>query len=62
VVTLSLTHSTPAPDYASIQSLTFGTSTLEDKKKTRASWSSTDIMTSGVVLLFILGAYLYFRG
>jgi SSS family solute:Na+ symporter len=62
IVMLAVGYATPEPDYTKIQSLTFGTATFEDKKKTRESWSSTDILTSGVVLLFILGAYLYFRG
>ena len=53
---------TAEPDYAQIQSLTFGTATEEDKKKTRAGWNTIDILTSGIVLVFIMGAYLYFRG
>lgn len=62
VVMLAVAYATPAPNYASIQSLTFGTATAEDKKKTRESWNTTDIVTSGIVLICILGAYLYFRG
>jgi SSS family solute:Na+ symporter len=62
IVMLAVAYATPEPDYKQIQSLTFGTATYEDKKKTRASWNSTDILTSGVVLMCILGAYLYFRG
>jgi SSS family solute:Na+ symporter len=62
IVMLGVSYMTAEPDYAQIQSLTFGTATAEDKKKTRASWNSTDILTSGIVLLFIIGAYLYFRG
>jgi SSS family solute:Na+ symporter len=62
IVMLGVSYLTAEPDYGKIQSLTFGTATLEDKKKTRASWSGKEVMASGVVLLFILGAYLYFRG
>jgi SSS family solute:Na+ symporter len=62
IVMLAVSYATSEPDYLRIQSLTFGTATPEDKKKTRLSWNSTDILTSGVVLVCILGAYLYFRG
>ena len=62
IVMVAVSYLTPAPDYHTIQSLTFGTSTDADEKKTRASWSATDVAASVVVLLCILGAYLYFRG
>ena len=47
---------------AQIQSLTFGTSTAEDKRKTRASWDWREVAASAFVLAAIVGAYLYFRG
>jgi SSS family solute:Na+ symporter len=62
IVMLAVAYATPAPDYAKIQSLTFGTATAADKKNTRASWSTTEVVASGVVLACILGGYLYFRG
>jgi SSS family solute:Na+ symporter len=62
IVMLGVSYMTAEPDYARIQSLTFGTATTEDKKKTRASWGTRDLLSSGLVLLCILGAYLYFRG
>ncbi len=45
-----------------IQSLTFETATDADRSKTRASWSRNEVAASGLVLVCILGAYLYFRG
>jgi SSS family solute:Na+ symporter len=62
IVMLGVSYLTAEPDYASIRSLTFGTATPEDKKKTRLSWDGRDVLTSGLVLVCILGAYLYFRG
>jgi SSS family solute:Na+ symporter len=62
IVMIAVSLMTPAPDDTHIQSLTFATATLEDKKRTRASWSTVDVAGSAAVLVFILGAYLYFRG
>jgi hypothetical protein len=53
---------TPEPNEAQIKSLTFATATAEDKKRTRASWGAVEVAGSAAVMVFILGAYLYFRG
>lgn len=62
IVMIGVSYATAEPDYRKIQSLTFGTATLEDKKRTRASWSYKEVLASAFVLIFISGAYLYFRG
>jgi SSS family solute:Na+ symporter len=62
VVMVTVSYATREPNYAAIQSLTFETTTEEDRRRTRASWSAADVAASAVVLLCILGAYLYFRG
>jgi SSS family solute:Na+ symporter len=62
IVMIAVSLMTPAPDDRKIRSLTFSTATPEDKKKTRASWGAIDVLASCVVMAFILGAYLYFRG
>lgn len=62
VVMVAVSYATPAPSAASVESLTFATRTPEDIRETRASWSTRDLVGSGVVLLMILGAYLYFTG
>jgi SSS family solute:Na+ symporter len=62
VVMVAASYASPDPDYARIKSLTFGTATAEDKAKTYASWNWHDVAASGLILLCILGAYLYFRG
>src|SRR5512143_1093983 len=53
---------TAVPDYARIRSLTFGTATADDRTYTRASWGRREVLGSVVVLLAILGSYLYFTG
>ena len=62
VVMVVVSYMTAPPPAAQIQSLTFGTSTAEDKRKTRASWDWREVAASAFVLVAILGAYLYFRG
>jgi solute:Na+ symporter, SSS family len=61
-VMIGVSYATAEPDYASIKSLTFGTETDEDRHRRRASWDWRDLAGSAVVLLCILGGYLYFRG
>jgi SSS family solute:Na+ symporter len=62
VVMVVVSHLTPEPEYEKIRSLTFETVTAEDRAKTRASWNWREVAGSGLVLVCILGAYLYFRG
>ncbi len=61
-VMLGVSYATEAPSYERISGLTFGTVTVEQKADTRRSWGMGDVIASGVVLLMILMAYLYFRG
>lgn len=62
IVMVAVSHVTAEPDYARIKSLTFGTTTSEDLANTRASWTWREVAASGLVLVCIMGAYLYFRG
>jgi SSS family solute:Na+ symporter len=62
LVMIAVSYMTAPPKYEQIRSLTFGTETEEDRKRTRASWDWHDLATSGLVLAAILGAYLYFTG
>jgi SSS family solute:Na+ symporter len=62
VVMVVVSYMTSEPDYVKIQSLTYGTVTHEDRKRTRASWTWQDVAASAFVFTCILGAYLYFRG
>ena len=49
-----------APDQNKIKGLTFATTVAEDKAASRASWSSKDVILSVIVLLIIIGVFLYF--
>ncbi|MEI6278776.1 MAG: sodium:solute symporter [Verrucomicrobiae bacterium] len=62
IVMVVVSYMSAAPDYARIQGLTFSTATEEDRRRTRESWHWTDVAASVVILAFIVGAYLYFRG
>jgi SSS family solute:Na+ symporter len=62
VVMVAVSYLSPEPDYRRIKSLTYATATAEDRAKTWASWDWRDVVSSGLILLCILGAYLYFRG
>ena len=62
LVMIVVSYLTEPPAYEKISGLTYGTVTSEHKKESRASWNTTDIITSGVVLALILAAYLYFTG
>ena len=62
IVMVGVSYMTAEPDYKKIQSLTFATQTDADRAHTRASWDGRDVAASGVVMVFILAAYLYFRG
>jgi len=59
---VGVSYATSEPDYAGIRNLTFETTTEEDHLRTRQSWTWKEIAGSGVVLVCIMGAYLYFRG
>jgi SSS family solute:Na+ symporter len=62
IVMVAVSYSTADPDYARIEGLTFGTSSHEDRAKTYASWDWREVAASGLILVVILGGYLYFRG
>ena len=62
VVMVGVSYMTAAPDLGKIQSLTFETTTKQDRLKTRAGWGWREVAGSAVVLICILGGYLYFRG
>lgn len=53
---------TAAPSTEKLAGLTYATVTSEDRARSRGSWSWGDVAASCCVLVFILTAYLYFRG
>jgi solute:Na+ symporter, SSS family len=62
IVMVAVSLASEPPDDKRIQSLTFATKTDADRKQSRASWGTADVLASAAVLLCITGAYLYFRG
>ena len=57
-----VSYMTEEPDYKKIDGLAFGLVSEKDKQETRDSWNATDVITSSVVIVLILAAYLYFTG
>ncbi len=62
IVMVVVSYMTEKPDYTKIKDLTYGTITEEHKKETRSSWSTIDVVTSAIVLVLIMIAYIYFSG
>jgi solute:Na+ symporter, SSS family len=62
IVMVGVSYMTKAPDYNRIKGLTYGTVSDADRAKTFASWDWREVAASLVVLAFIIGAYVYFRG
>jgi SSS family solute:Na+ symporter len=62
LVMVLVSYLTPEPDYQKIKGLTFATATDGDRAKTRASWGTKEVLASLVIMAFIIGAYVYFRG
>src|SRR5438067_9882986 len=60
MVVVSYATAPPAPEQ--VAGLTYATVAAEDRVQSRSSWNRRDVIASGVVLLLILAAYLYFRG
>ncbi len=61
-VMIGVSYLTKPPSPERIRDLTFATLTEEHKRESRLSWNRWDVISSAVVLLFILAAYLSFTG
>jgi len=59
---LIVSYTSEAPDPNQIQGLTLGTVSAEQKAETRATYEMKDYVFSGLVIVLILAAYLYFVG
>jgi SSS family solute:Na+ symporter len=53
---------TPKPDEEQLVGLTYATSTAEQRKVTRDSWGTLDIVLSCGLIVIILAIYIYFTG
>ncbi len=61
VVMIGVSYLTAAPAVEHLSGLTFATITREHRAESRSSWTRWDVIASGLVLVLILAAYLYFR-
>jgi SSS family solute:Na+ symporter len=61
-VLIVVSYLTPAPQDHQLAGLTYATVTSEQRRESRRSWNQWDLMNSGIVLLLIAAAYLYFNG
>jgi SSS family solute:Na+ symporter len=61
-VMMVVSYMTSAPTYEKIQGLTYATLTAEDRRQSRASWTTMDLFFTVVVLVIIAAAYIYFNG
>ncbi|MHC4646766.1 MAG: sodium:solute symporter [Planctomycetota bacterium] len=62
VVMIVVSYLTEAPSYEKISGLTYGTTTVEDRERSRSSWARSDVIFSIVLFVLIVAAYMYFRG
>jgi SSS family solute:Na+ symporter len=62
IVAVVVSYLTKPPSAAQLQGLTYATTNEEERSQSRASWTRTDVVASGLVLVLILTAYLYFVG
>jgi SSS family solute:Na+ symporter len=51
---------TAKPSEVQLNGLTYSTTVAADKAKSRASWNTTDLVLSLIVLVFIVAVFLYF--
>jgi SSS family solute:Na+ symporter len=57
---VAVSYASEQPQESQLSGLTYGTLTAEQRRASRASWTSADAMSSAIVLLLILAAYVYF--
>lgn len=62
VVMFVVSYLTEPPRVEQLTGLTYATITPEGRVTSRASWGTREVVASAIVLVLILGAYLYFRG
>jgi SSS family solute:Na+ symporter len=61
-VLIAVSYATSAPPERQLVGLTFATVTTEQRRESRRSWTAGDVAASGLVMLLIAAAYMYFTG
>jgi SSS family solute:Na+ symporter len=62
IVFILVSYATKQPDYARITGLTFSTLTPEERRATRSTWSTKDVVLSVLLVAIIIAIYCYFTG
>jgi len=62
VVMIVVSYLTERPSYEKISGLTYGTTTTDDREKSRTSWTRADVIFSIILLAVIVVVYMYFTG
>ena len=62
LVLIAVSYATNPPPERQLVGLTYATVTSDQRRESRRSWTTADVAASGVVLLLIAVAYLYFTG
>ncbi len=62
IVMVAVSYMTAPPSYEKINGLTYGTTTVEDREKSRSSWTKSDVIFSVVLMAIIIAIYIYFTG
>jgi SSS family solute:Na+ symporter len=57
---ITVSYATAAPRAEQLTGLTYATLTADQRRASRASWTRADALASGLVLLLIVAAYVYF--
>ncbi len=60
IVTIVVSLFTRKPDPERLKGLTYSTITADQRNETRLSWNKWDIINSIIIVLIIVGAYIYF--
>jgi SSS family solute:Na+ symporter len=61
-VMVGVSYATEAPDKEKISGLTYQTLTEEDKRESRASWGTKEVVWSVLLMVIIFVIYIYFQG
>ena len=59
---ISVSLATDPPNYQLIRGLSFGTLTVEDRKLSKGSYTSIDVVLSVILVIIVIGILAYFTG
>ena len=62
VMLFGVSYATAPPPEGKLVGLTYATISPEQRRESRASWNRWDALSSGIVMLLITAAYVYFNG